>query len=221
MAIKTTKPLWELHHLAGNVEHDLFESVISEFTDISGIICNYYIRDESRRKDYLYGENPATRYFGPYETKLIYEPTEEPTLTTGFGINSEEEISFTSLPKFTFSRDVSAGYHPKPGDAIVTLWNNRAYELADVHEEEKIFQLKKMIWGFVLRPYRFSDESDSARNIFRGVRSPTVSTRVNQRTNLDTTTEPLSAFGDNDFLEDESDDIFDYGADYDTNIYGY
>ena len=221
MAIKTSKPLWELHHIQDNVEHDLFESVISEFTDISGILCRYYIRDESRRKDYLYGENPATRYFGPYETKLIYEPTEEPTLTTGFGINSEEEISFTSLPKFTFSRDVSAGYHPKPGDAIITIWNNRAYELADVHEEEKIFQLKKMIWGFVLKPYRFSDESDSARSIFRGIRPPTVSTKVNQRTNLDTTTEPLSAFGDNDYLEDESDEIFDYPADYDTTIYGY
>lgn len=219
----TTKPQWELHHLQGNVEHDLFESVIAEFTDISGIICKYYIRDESRTKDYLYGEYPATRYFGPYETKLIYEPTEEPTLTTGFGINSEEVISWTSIPKFTFSRDVSAGYHPKPGDALITLWNDRAYELADIHEEEKIFQLKKMIWGFVLRPYRFSDESDSARAIFRGVRPPTDPKSVNQRTNLDTTTEPLSAFGDNDHLEGESDEIFDYDAnpDYDTNIYGY
>jgi hypothetical protein len=216
MAIKTTKPLWELHHLSGNVEHDLFESVISEFTDISGIICQYYIRDESRRKDYLYGENPATRYFGPYQTKLIYEPTEEPTLTTGFGINSEEVISFTSIPKFTFSRDVSAGYHPKPGDAVVTLWNNRAYELADIDEEEKIFQLKKMVWNFVLRPYRFSDESESARGISRFTRQPTDPNRIK-----DTTTEPLSAFGDNLDLEEESDEIYDYPIDYDTNIYGY
>lgn len=216
MGIQTSKPQWELHHLQGNVEHNLFESVIAEFTDISGIIMRYYIRDESRTKDYLYGENPATRYFGPYESKLIYEPTEEPTLTTGFGINSEEIISWTSIPKWTFSRDVSAGYHPKPGDAIVTLWNDRAYEIADVHEEEKIFQLKKLIWGFVLRPYRFSDESESAREISRFTRRPTDPNRIK-----DTTTEPLSAFGDNEDLENESDDIFNYGPDYDTNIYGY
>ena len=217
MGINTTKPLWQLHHLQDNVEHNLFQSIIVEYTDITGIIVNYYIRDESRRKDYLYGENPATRFFGPYSSKLIYEPTEEPTLTTGFGINSEEVISWASTPKFTLSRDVSAGYHPKPGDAIITLWNNRAYEIADVHEEEKIFQLKKMIWGFVLRPYRFSDESDSARNISRFTRLPT-----NENLIKDTTSEPLSAFGDNLDLEDESDEIFDYDDnDYDTSVYGY
>jgi hypothetical protein len=219
--IQTTKPLWNLHQLQGNVEHDLFQSIIVEFTDISGIVTDYYIRSEQGKKDYLYGENMHTGYLGPYETKLIYEPTEEPTLTTGFGINSEEVISWSSIPKWTLTRDVSAGYHPKPGDAIVTIWNNRSYEIADIHEEEKIFQLKKMIWGLVLKPYRFSDESDSARNIFRGTRLPTDQSNVNRRTDLDTTTEPLSAFGDNDPLDKESDDIFDYGPDYDTNIYGY
>ena len=217
MGIKSSKPLWQLHHLQGNVEHDLYESLIVEFTDISGIIIDYYIRDESRKKDYLYGESDRTRYFGPYETKLIYEPTDEPTLTTGFGINSEEVISFASTPKFTLTRDVSAGYHPKPGDAIITRWNDRAYEIADVEEEEKIFQLKKMIWGFVLRPYRFSDESQSAKNISRFTRKPTDTNLV-----TDTTTQPLTAFGDNFDIESESDEIFDYEEEsIDTKIYGY
>ena len=199
--IQTTKPLWNLHQLQGNVEHDLFQSIIVEFTDISGIVSDYYIRSEQGKKDYLYGENMHTGYLGPYETKLIYEPTEEPSLTTGFGINSEDVISWSSIPKWTLTRDVSAGYHPKPGDAIVTIWNNRSYEIADIHEEEKIFQLKKMIWGLVLRPYRFSDESESARTIFRGTRLPTDQNNVNRRIDLDTTTEPLSAFGDNDPLD--------------------
>lgn len=212
-----SKPLWQLHHLNGNIEHDLFQSLIVEFTDISGIIIDYYIRDESRKKDYLYGESDRTKYFGPYETKLIYEPTDEPTLTTGFGINSEEVISFASTPKFTLTRDVSAGYHPKPGDAIITRWNDRAYEIADVEEEEKIFQLKKMIWGFVLRPYRFSDESQSAKNISRFTRKPTDTNLV-----TDTTTQPLTAFGDNFDIESESDEIFDYEEEsIDTKIYGY
>lgn len=216
MGIKDTKPLWNLHHIQNNIEHDLFESIISEYTDISGILCKYYIRKKIKM-DYLYGESVATKYSGPYETKLIYEPVEEPTTTTGFGINSDEVISWASIPKFTFSRDVSAGgYHPKPGDSIITIWNNRAYEIADVHEEEKIFQLKKMIWGFVLKPYRFSDESKSARDISRFTRSPTDPNRI-----LDTTSQPLTAFGDNDEIEDESDEIFNYGDDYDSSVYGY
>jgi hypothetical protein len=215
MAINTTKPTWDLHHLQDNIEHELFQSVIAEYTDISGILCEYYIRKEVN-KDYLYGESVQTKYESPMKTKLIYEPEDEPTLTTGFGINSEETISWASIPKWTFSRDVSAGYHPKPGDAIITTWNNRAYEIADVHEEEKIFQLKKMIWGFVLKPYRFSDESQSARDISRFTRLPTDPNKI-----LDTTTEPLTAFGDNKELEEESDEIFNYGDSYDSSVYGY
>jgi hypothetical protein len=230
------RPKWDLHHLSHNPEHDLFESVIVEFTDISGIECLYYIRDESIEKDWLYGESDRTRYLEPKITRLIYEPTEEPTLTTGFGINSEEVISWASLPKLTLTRDVSAGYHPKPGDAIITMWNDRAYEIADVSEEEKIFQLKKMIWGFVLRPYRFSEESQSAERISRFNRppSPHLSTDrdvVNSHghdneiphTDTGTLTTPLTAYGDNEEIEDESDEIFDYSQDpdIDSTIYGY
>lgn len=213
---KQMKPKWNLHHLNNNPEHELFQSYIVEFTDISGIECRYYIRDESIEKDYLYGESTRSRYLGPYTTKLIYEPTEEPTLTTGFGIHSEEVISFASVPKFTMTRDVSAGYHPKPGDAIVTVWNNRAYELADVAEEEKIFQLKKMVWGFVLRPFRFSEESQTSRDISRFTRKPTDPDLT------DTMTSPITAFGDNDEIEEDSEEIYDYEDNgIDTTIYGY
>ena len=165
---------------------------------------------------------------------MIYEPTEEPTLTTGFGIYSEEVISFASLPKLTLTRDVSAGYHPKPGDAIVTIWNDRAYEVADVTEEEKIFQLKKMIWGLVLRPYRFSEESESAERISRFNRPPSPQLDTD-RDKVDgentiipvretgTLTTPLTAYGDNEEIENESDDIFDYdkNIDIDSTIYGF
>lgn len=217
MGIKTSKPKWILEQLNGNIEHDLFESIIVEFVDISGISCQYFVRDESRQADYLYGENNSIRYFGPYKTKLTYEPTDEPTLTTGYGTNSDEVISWASIPKFTFSRDVSAGYNPKPGDVLITNWNNHAYELADIHEEEKIFQLKKMIWGFVLKPFRYSDQSQSARNITRFTRSPTDENLIK-----DTTSEPLSAFGDNTRIENESDEIFDYeDNNVDSKIYGY
>ena len=217
---KLIKPKWDLYHIQNNVEHDLFESVITEFTDISGVECLYYIRDRSVKLDYFYGETDKarTRYLvPPKKTRLIYEPTEEPTLTTGYGIYSEEVISFASIPKYTFTRDVSAGYHPVPGDCLITLWNNRAYEIADVAEEEKIFQLKKMIWGFVLRPYRFSEQSDSAKEISRFNRDPSPPI------DTDTTITPLSAYGDNDELEDESDDIFDYDndIDIDSEVYGY
>ncbi|MBU0847685.1 hypothetical protein KKH23_10905, partial [Patescibacteria group bacterium] len=105
-----------------------------------------------------------------------------------------------------FSRDVSGGYEPKPGDVIQTLWNERSYEVVDVGAEGSIFQLKKMIWEFILKPYRFSDQSESAQDISWDVDS--------------TLSEPLTAYGDNAWIEEESDDI-DLYSDVDSSIYGF
>lgn len=231
---KQRKPEWTLYDIRGNqynhnVEHELFESSIVEFTDIAGIECDYYIRDSSISLDTLYGESVNTQYLEPYRTKLIYEPTPEPTLTRGFGIHSEEIIQYAQIPKFTFSRDVSAGYHPVPGDVLVTLWNSRAYEIADVGEEERIFQLKKMVWDFILRAYRFSDQSKTDEVASGKVGADTPTRGFIPPTNppkdpFDETTftQPLTAGGDNEWLEDESDDIFNYENEgYDTDIYGY
>ena len=49
----TTRPLWDLHQIEGNVEHDLFQSLIVEFTDISGIKIKYYIREERYNQYYF------------------------------------------------------------------------------------------------------------------------------------------------------------------------
>ena len=195
-------PTWDLHDLRDNVEYDLFESLIVEFTDISGVVIDYYILDPvvSDQMDTLYGETTRTAYLTPIQTKVIYEPTEEPTMTNTFGITSEEMIQWAAIPKLMFSRDVSANYQPIPGDVFVTHWNNRAYEIVDVGEEEKIFQLKKMVWSFIVKPFRFSEQSDSARDV--------------------TESDPLSAYGDNVYIEEESDKIHDY-PDVDESIYGY
>ena len=203
------KPKWDLHHTTNNVEHDLFINYIVEFNDIQGIQIEYYILDPNKVEyDTLYGEalNQNESYLGPYTTKLTYDVTEEVTLTDSFGINSDDMIQYGYMPKFTFSRDVSAGYNPKPGDVIKTLWNDRNYEIADVHEESRIFQLKKMTWEFILKPFRFSSDTDSAKAILKEPDS--------------TLSNPLSAYGDNEWLEDESDDLHTY-PNTDESVYGY
>lgn len=200
------KPKWELYDIHGNPEHELFNSTVVEFTDIAGIVIEYYIRDQSIEMDRLYGETTETAYLSPKTTKLIYELTEEVSMTNTFGIVSEEMIQYGFIPKTTFSRDVSASYDPKPGDVVKILWNNRAYEIVDVGEEAHIFQLKKMIWELVLRPYRVSSTSDSANVI---------------SSDLDSTlTQPLTAYGDNEWIEEESDKIDEY-SDVDESVYGF
>jgi hypothetical protein len=56
---------------------------------------------------------------------------------------------------------------PMPGDVIKTLWNNRNYEVVDIGAEQSIFMGRKLIWEFILRPFRFSEQSLKAEEIYR------------------------------------------------------
>ena len=56
---------------------------------------------------------------------------------------------------------------PMPGDVIKTMWNNRNYEIVDIGAEQSIFMGKKLVWEFILRSYRFSEQSLAAEGIHR------------------------------------------------------
>ena len=203
------KPKWQLYDIEDtNPEYELFDSTIVEFTDISGIIIQYFIRKETVSMDQLYGESTNTEYYDPLNTKIIYEVTEETTIINSFGISSEDMIQYAFMPKTTYTRDIRNTYdiNPKPGDVIKTLWNNRAYEIADVGEEAHIFQLRKLIYEFILKPFRFSEQSESAKVPLKSPDS--------------TYTSPITGYGDNEYVEEESDDVDTYG-DVDTSVYGF
>lgn len=241
-------PLWSLYDVTDtNPEFCLYDSVVGEYTDIAGFPILYY-RAKSKM-DRLYGEDSNQTYYDPVETKLYYEPSDEPNVIDMFGIRSDETLEYSLIPKSTFTRDVGgsvqgvptsltsavggSGYTPKqsvlttggtgeglrvdivttngavtnvkinsfnkgfgyltgdvitisggngnatftigstgtedigpmPGDVIKTLWNDRNYELVDIGAEQSIFMGKKLVWEFILRPYRFSEQSLAAESI--------------------------------------------------------
>jgi hypothetical protein len=82
---------------------------------------------------------------------------------------------------------------------------------------------KKMMWGFVLQPYKFSEDSQSAKDIvydifsddvFPDINNPLFGTDVLSGTG----SKPLSAYGENDLIEELSDEI---DTNPDSAIYGY
>jgi hypothetical protein len=120
------------------------------------------------------------------------------------------------MSKSIFTRDVSNIFIPKIGDVIKTLWNNKSYEIVDVGSESKIFQGKKMIWEFICRPYRYSSQSESADNILFDTPSEIDFPEINETT----TSKPISSYGENDYIEEESEKIESYDN-LDTTIYGF
>lgn len=217
-------PFWELVDLdPNNPEHALFESAISEYTSIAGWPIYYYIKLESNVVDKMYGEDPNAQYTDAYETKLVYEPTEETNVLNSFGITSDETIQYMQIPKIIFESDIEEEYQynnntsdsiiPKVGDCVRTLWNNKIYEIVEVGSEQKIFQGKKLVWEVITRPYRHSQESASAEDML----FETPDEIDFPDTNVTTTTEVLSAYGDNEEIEEQS----TTKTDTDTSIYGF
>ena len=215
---------WNLIDLSeNNPEHNLFESTVEEFTRIAGFPIYYYIFLEPDSPDPIYGEDPNAQYTSAYETKLVYEPTEEQNILDSFGITSDETVQYMQIPKKVFYDDVAEQYQfdndttteiiPKVGDCIRTLWNNKIYEIIEVGSEQKIFQAKKLVWEVITRPYRHSQESDSAETML----FQTPDEVDFPDSNVTTTTKQLSAYGDNENIEDKS----DTKSDTDTAIYGF
>ena len=222
------KPHWELLDLEqSEYEYILFDSTICEFTDISGFSILYYVKlntDDFDKVDKLYGEDPTEEFSEGYRTKITYEPSEEPQVLNVFGMSSDDTLQYVETPKTIFSRDVEDSYlsdyteetelQPKVGDCIRTLWNNKIYEIVEYGSEQRIFQGKKLIWEFILRPYRHAEESDSAEDML--FYEPDEEDFPDS--NEDTTTKELSAYGENDYIEDESKDIY---SDLNGSLYGY
>jgi len=92
------------------------------------------------------------------------------TFNKGFGYKVGDIVLIDSgniNAEFTITSTVVEEVIPSPGDVIKTLWNNRNYEIVDVGAEQNVFMAKKLVWEFILRPYRFSEQSLRSEEIHR------------------------------------------------------
>jgi hypothetical protein len=209
------KPLWDLHKKETNPEHELFDSLVTEFNDISGFPVLYYIKQNTDKADYLYGEDANTSYAGPYKTKVLYEVTEEKSMLDVFGITMDEFVEGVHISKSIWKRDIALKHSqltmkPKVGDVIKFIWNGISYEIVDVGEESKIFQAYKQVYEFILRPYRYSEEDDS--KVLFDDDFPNI--KFDEDKDLD-------EFGENIKIGEESKENYDYDGKDTKKIYGY
>jgi hypothetical protein len=196
-----------------NQEHLLFESIIAEKCDIAGFKCEFYRRLSGETEDYLYGEDALESFDGPYTTKILYEPTDEAPLIDIFGLSGADTIQSAEIPKVIFERDINdvfynntqpisaADIKPNPGDVIKTLWNNKLYEITNVSSEEKIFQGMKLIWSLTMKPFR-TGQSDTTEDSMMFT-LPLSADFPDE--NITTITRELSAYGENDLIENDED----------------
>ena len=205
--IGPNKPTWNLYDIKDNPEYHLAESLATEFTDIAGIECTYYMRDSSVVPDPLYGEYPTKGYFEGKKTKILYEVGEIPTLYSMFGMVASDNI-VVHIPQAVWYRDVSKTDQPSPEDVIVVHFyqedyngsiEGRTFEITHAAFDQSIFQLKSLVHVLYMKPYRYSMESQSASAVSSDLTSPEI-----------------SGYGDNVYIDEHK----YVDPDIDTTIYG-
>lgn len=63
--IGAAKPQLDIHQLRDNPEWQLAESIVTEFTDATGIKIMYYRKNTAINPDPLYGETQDVEYHDP------------------------------------------------------------------------------------------------------------------------------------------------------------
>lgn len=214
----TSKPTWSIYDIHQNPEYQLAESLAMELNDIAGIEMYYYAKDPSITPDVLYGETMNAEYLSGKKTKGIYEVGEIPTVYSMFGMIATDQLVL-HIPQGTWKRDIGSTALPAVGSAVVLPWyrgqnspdytsigpSGRTFEIIHVAEDQNIFQLRSLVYSFYCIPYRFSEESQSAADI---------------SSDLSSTSPSITAYGDNEWIETQSDAIDSYD-DVDTKIYGF
>ena len=212
--IGSAKPQLETYNIITNPEYQLAENIAAEFTDISGIKCIWHQKDLSITPDYLYGETQDIEYLEGKPTKILYEVGEIQTIYSMFGMVATDQI-VAHIPQSVYRRDISTTRPPTVGDVIIvphyrdlpfmTTLSGRTFEIIHTAEDQAIFQLRSLVYSLYMIPYRFSEESDSARDA---------------ASDLDTTFTGISAFGDNEWIDTQSQAMSAYDG-IDTGVYGY
>jgi hypothetical protein len=206
------KPGWRFYDIVDNPEYQYGENLVTEYTDIVGIECTYYISDQSVLPDQLYGEKQDVEYQDGKVTKIIYEIGEVPTVYSMFGVMAQDTI-VAFMPRSVYKRDVSQTEVPKVGDVVkIALYPfdfsddqdraGRTFEIIHVAQDTSYFQYRSLVYVFNMIPYRFSEESQSAEDV---------------SSDLSTTSPSITAFGDNEWI-DENKQI---DTSVDSSIYGY
>jgi len=202
-----------------NPEHALFLSNLCEITDISGFPIEFRLL--LPKNDWLWGEDPNNRLSYPSFTKAIYAPETETNLLDMFGLTADDTLQYISIPKAIFTRDLSMLYtdtlgpsafvKPRVGDILKTIWNNRNYEVVNISEEDNIFLAKKFVWDMIVRPFRFSEQSDEHREVHTGLPDDPFETIVpGPSGDVIQNNYATEMFGDNNNIDEESDKIYDY-----------
>ena len=145
-------------------EKTLYESLMSEAFNISGVPCTFYVTNHLENKDYVFAETNGANFIRKFPVKLKFTLPDESNLSMRYGIAGLDNFhAYASQMHFAATSRGPTGcvnptdepHIPKIGDVLLAQHNNYYYEVVDVsaEAENSMFLQTKHAWDFILRPF--------------------------------------------------------------------
>jgi len=138
-------------------DRELAAITLMEKWNMYGVKTLFYKTTYDVKKDNIWGEDNDRYITDEWNVMAYFQLPKENKVWSKFGIEGINDFSMY-ISKLHF-KSQTHNYIPRVGDLILTPYNNKLYEIAEVKEEAPIFMLSKQYaWEIIVKKAKIENE---------------------------------------------------------------
>ncbi len=145
-------------------DRELAAITLMEKWNMFGVKIIFYKTTYDVERDKVWGEDLDRYITDEWNVMSYFTLPKENKIWSKFGIEGVNDFSMF-ISKLHF-RDETDNYIPRIGDLIITPYNNKLYEIAEVKEEAPMFMLSKQFaWEIIVKAAKIQNELSVAPSL--------------------------------------------------------
>lgn len=138
-------------------ERELVSMLTMEAWNSFGVKIIFYKTTYNVKRDKVWGEDGNRCVTDAWDVMSYFQLPKENKVWGKFGIEGINDVSmFISKEHFRSETD---DYIPQVGDLVLSVYNNKLYEITEVKEEAPLFMLSKQYaWELIVRKAKIENE---------------------------------------------------------------
>jgi len=145
-------------------DRELAAITTMEKWNMYGVKIIFYKTTYDVTRDKVWGEDIDRYITDEWNVMSYFQLPKENKIWSKFGIEGVNDFSMY-ISKLHF-RDETDNYIPRIGDLIITPYNNKLYEIAEVKEEAPMFMLSKQFaWEIIVKKAKIENELSVAPSL--------------------------------------------------------
>lgn len=138
-------------------ERELVSMLAMEAWNSFGVKIIFYKTTYDVKRDRVWGEDGDRYVTDAWDVMSYFQLPKENKVWSKFGIEGVNDFSmYVSKEHFRSETD---DYIPQVGDLVLSVYNNKLYEITEIKEEAPMFMLSKQYaWEFIVRKAKIENE---------------------------------------------------------------